>query len=301
MGDYIRSKLALLFIFLFSTTLLLTGCASTEITQIQTNTTIELGSECNLNKTDYFELGSKVKTEDIILDTSSVNTNTVGSYEATVTYKKNTYKINVSVIDTTAPIVTAKTDMEPVELGTTIKASDYVEVTDLSNCTVYFVTDDGETETIDIPSDFKDDALETTVIAVDNQDNRSNTVNIFLKVDEEKAVIEEMENGIVVPNPEDIHLIDDSEVPSDQVDFKHQADDALKAGLISQEDYDDFVEIMQGKHYEETTITPPAPSEPSAPSGGVTYDDPTQDPNYIPEPHAGWVPEGAEVNGHWCY
>ena len=285
-----RSKLTLLFILLFSTTFLLTGCTSTEITQTQTDTTIEMGSECNISITDFFDLGSKVDEEDIILDTSLVDVNTLGDYEATVTYKKNTYKINVSVIDTTAPIVTAKTDMEPVELGTTIKASDYVEVTDLSGYTVYFVTDDGETETIVIPSDFKDDALETTVIAVDNQDNRSNTVNIFLKVDEEKTVIEEMENGIVVPNPEDIHLIDDSEVPSDQVDFKHQADDALKAGLISQEDYDDFVEIMQGKHYEEITIEPPAPSEPSAPNGGVIYDDPTQDPNYIP-PDDGYVPK----------
>ena len=294
-----RKKLTLLFIFLIST-MLLFGCASTEITQTQNNTTIELGSECNLSITDFFELGSRVDEEDIILDTSLVDVNTLGDYEATVTHKKNTYKINVSVIDTTVPTITAKTDMKPVETGITIKASDYVEVTDLSGYTVYFVTDDGEKETLDIPSDFKDDALETTVIAVDTQDNRSNTVIIFIETDEEKAAIEEMGNGIVAPNSEDIHLIDDSEVPSDQVDFKHQADDALKAGLISQEDYDDFVEIMQGKHYEETTITPPAPSEPSAPNGGVIYDDPTQDPNYIP-PDDGWVPESAEVNGHWCY
>ena len=285
-----RSKLTLLFILLFSTTFLLTGCTSTEITQTQTDTTIEMGSECNISITDFFDLGSKVDEEDIILDTSLVDVNTLGDYEATVTYKKNTYKINVSVIDTTAPIVTAKTDMEPVELGTTIKASDYVEVTDLSGYTVYFVTDDGETETIVIPSDFKDDALETTVIAVDNQNNRSNTINIIVKTDEEKAEIEEQMANIVAPNPEDIHLVDDSEVPSDQVDFKHQADDALKAGLISQEDYDDFVEIMQGKHYEEITIEPPAPSEPSAPNGGVIYDDPTQDPNYIP-PDDGYVPK----------
>ena len=175
-----RSKLALFFILLFSTAFLLTGCASTEITQIQTNTTIELGSACTLNITDYFELGSKVKTEDIILDTSSVNTNTVGSYEATVTYKKNTYIINVSVIDTTAPIVTAKTDMEPVELGTTIKASDYVEVTDLSDYTVCFVTDDGETETIDIPSDYREGKFEIAIIAVDTQNNRSDIIELYI-------------------------------------------------------------------------------------------------------------------------
>ena len=168
-------------LMLFISATLLTGCASTEITQIQTNTTIELGSACTFNITDYFELGSKVNEENIILDTSSVDVNTVGNYEAIVTYKKNTYQINVSVTDTTAPAITAKTDIEPVEAGITIKASDYVEVTDLSNCTVYFVTDDGETETIDIPSDYREDELKTTIIAVDAQDNRSEEITISLE------------------------------------------------------------------------------------------------------------------------
>ena len=84
-------------LMLFISATLLTGCASTEITQTKTDTTVELGSACNLNITDFFELGSKVNTSDILIDTSSVDANTIGDYEATVTYKKNTYKINVSV------------------------------------------------------------------------------------------------------------------------------------------------------------------------------------------------------------
>ena len=168
-------------LMLFISAMLLTGCASTEITQTKTDTTVELGSACTLNITDYFELGAKVNEENIILDTSSVDVNTVGNYEAIVTYKKNTYQINVSVTDTTAPAITAKTDIEPVEAGITIKASDYVEVTDLSNCTVYFVTDDGETETIDIPSDYRENELKTTIIAVDAQDNRSEEITISLE------------------------------------------------------------------------------------------------------------------------
>lgn len=174
-----------------TTTLLLTGCASTEITQTKTDTTVELGSACNLNITDFFELGSKVNTSDILIDTSSVDANTIGDYEATVTYKKNTYKINVSVTDTTAPIVTAKTDIEPVETGITIKASDFVEVADFSNYIVYFITDEGEKETLDIPSDYRESTLETTVIAVDNQNNRSNTINIIVKTDEYQETLEE--------------------------------------------------------------------------------------------------------------
>ena len=56
---------------------------------------------------------------------------------------------------------------------------------------------------------------------------------------------------------------------------------------------------MQGKHYEEIAIEPPAPSEPSAPNGGVIYDDPTQDPNYFP-PDRGFVYEGGG-DGWKCY
>ena len=174
-----------------TTTLLLTGCASTEITQTRTDTTVELGSACNLNITDFFELGSKVNTSDILIDTSSVDANTIGDYEATVTYKKNIYKINVSVTDTTAPTITAKTDIEPVETGITIKASDFVEVADFSNYIVYFITDEGEKETLDIPSDYRESTLETTVIAVDNQNNRSNTINIIVKTDEYQETLEE--------------------------------------------------------------------------------------------------------------
>ena len=168
-------------LILFISTTLLTGCASTEITQTKTDTTVELGSACNLNITDFFELGSKVNTSDILIDTSSVDANTIGDYEATVTYKKNTYKINVSVTDTTAPIVTAKTDIEPVLVGTSIKASDFVEVNDASDYTVYFVTDDDETETINIPSDYTQDEMETTIIAVDTQDNRSEATKLYIK------------------------------------------------------------------------------------------------------------------------
>ena len=292
-----------------TTTLLLTGCASTEITQTKTDTTVELGSACNLNITDFFELGSKVNTSDILIDTSSVDANTIGDYEATVTYKKNIYKINVSVTDTTAPTITAKTDIEPVETGITIKASDFVEVADFSNYIVYFITDEGEKETLDIPSDYRESTLETTVIAVDNQNNRSNTINIIVKTDVEKAEIEEQKANAVAPNPEDIHLVDDSELPelsSDELELKRLMDNDLKSGVITQQVYDEYIETVRSVHETNEnlesgniSVTPPAPSEPSAPSGGVTYDDPTQDPNYFP-PDDGWVPkEGGD--GWKCY
>ena len=78
-----------------------------------------------------------------------------------------------------------------MSLGITIKASDFVEVADFSNYIVYFITDEGEKETLDIPSDYRESTLETTVIAVDNQNNRSNTINIIVKTDEHQEPLEE--------------------------------------------------------------------------------------------------------------
>ena len=63
----------------------MTGCASKEITQTKTETTVELGSECTIIPTDYFELGSKVNPDTIAVDTSAVDTNTVGEYVAVIT------------------------------------------------------------------------------------------------------------------------------------------------------------------------------------------------------------------------
>lgn len=96
----------------------LSGCSWNEITQIKTDTEIEIGNECTINVTDYFTLGSKVNVSDIQVDTSSVNTDIVGDYVVNVIYDKNTYNINVSVVDTTAPTITSKSDIEAVERGT---------------------------------------------------------------------------------------------------------------------------------------------------------------------------------------
>ena len=171
----------------------MTSCASKEITQTKTETTLELGSECTIIPTDYFELGSKVNPDTIAVDTSAVDTNTVGEYVAVVTYNDSTYEIKVSVSDTTAPEISAKADITPVDRGTTIYPADYVEVNDLSEVAVYFVVEDGDNESLEIPSDLDNDVTEInyTVVAVDAENNRSEELSVAIPIIPE--VIEEPE------------------------------------------------------------------------------------------------------------
>lgn len=171
----------------------MTGCASKEITQTKTETTVELGSECTIIPTDYFELGSKVNPDTIAVDTSAVDTNTVGEYVAVVTYNDSTYEIKISVSDTTAPEISAKADITPVDIGTTIYPADYVEVNDLSEVAVYFVLEDGDNESSEIPSDLDNNVTEInyTVVAVDAESNRSEELSVAIPIIPE--VIEEPE------------------------------------------------------------------------------------------------------------
>ena len=165
-------------------TLFLVACASKEITQTKAETTVELGSECTIIPTDYFELGSKVNPDTITVDISAVDTNAVGEYVAVVTYNDNTYEIKVSVSDTIAPEITVKPDIEGVDRGTTIYPANYVSVNDLSEVTVYFVAEDGDVNSIEIPSDLDNDVTEITytVVAVDTADNRSKELSVTVPI-----------------------------------------------------------------------------------------------------------------------
>lgn len=182
-GGYSMKKRIIIAIGL-TVALSMTSCASKEITQTKTETTVELGSECTIIPTDYFELGSKVNPETIAVDTSSVDTNTVGEYVAVVTYNDNTYEIKVSVSDTIVPEIVVKPDIEGVDRGTTIHPADYVEVNDLSEVEVYFVAEDGDVSSLEIPSDLDDSVTEInyTVVAVDAESNRSEELSVAIPI-----------------------------------------------------------------------------------------------------------------------
>ena len=248
-----------------SVALTMTGCASNEINQIKSETTVELGSDCNIEASEYFEIGSKVDSSGIAFDTSAVDTNTVGDYVITVSFKKNTYSINVSVVDTTAPILSVKENIEPVERGNSITASDYAEVDDKSDVNVFWVAEDGETETIDIPEDLDSSVTEInyTLVAMDESGNRSEekqvTVPIVPVVDteftDEDNAFEAVDTEVQKETSDDGFVRGTK--PSDDEVLK-TLQECLEEGLLTQEEYDEMIKDIGS----ESSIYDSIPSNP---------------------------------------
>ena len=226
---------------------------------------MELGSDCNIEASEYFELGSKVDSSAIAFDTSAVDTNTVGDYVITVSFKKNTYSINVSVVDTTAPILSVRENIEPVERGNSITASDYAEVDDKSDVNVFWVAEDGETDTIDIPEDLDSSVTEInyTLVAVDESGNRSEekqvTVPIVPVVDteftDEDNAFEAVDTEVQKETSDDGFVRGTK--PSDDEMLK-ELQKYLEEGLITQEEYDAEVKDIGS----ESSIYDSIPSNP---------------------------------------
>ena len=247
-----------------SVALTMTGCASNEINQFKSETTVELGSECNIEVSEYFELGSKVDSSAIVFDTSAVDTNTVGDYVITVSFRKNTYSINVSVVDTTAPILSVKENIEPVERGNSITASDYAEVDDKSDVNVFWVAEDEETDIIDIPEDLDSSVTEInyTLVAVDESGNRSEekqvTVPIVPVVDteftDEDNAFEAVDTEVQKETSDDGFVRGTK--PSED-EFAETMKEFLDEGLITQEEYDEAI-----RDYGNSSIYDVIPSNP---------------------------------------
>lgn len=250
-----------------SVALTMTGCASNEINQIKSETTVELGSDCNIEASEYFELGSKVDSSAIAFDTSAVDTNTVGDYVITVSFKKNTYSINVSVVDTTAPILSVRENTEPVERGNSITASDYAEVDDKSDVNVLWVAEDGETDTIDIPEDLDESVTEInyTLVAIDESGNRSEEKQVTVQLvpvvgTDDDSVFETVDTEAQKEIKVKKETSDDGFVrgtkPSED-EFAETMKEFLDEGLITQEEYDEAI-----RNYGNSSIYDVIPSNP---------------------------------------
>lgn len=162
--------------------------------QTATTATVEAGEEFNPAPADYFT-GKHVN--DIKFDTKKVNTDKVGEYKATATYKKHSYEITVKVEDTTAPTLTATTT-DPVYTKdiTTIKPEDYVTVEDISDTTTT-ITGYQKLDAIDaapttdstatIPEE--EGFYKATITATDSSNNESDTT-ITLVYDKTAPTIE---------------------------------------------------------------------------------------------------------------
>ena len=107
------------------------ACGKTELKSLAEQVEVELGGSLDENVTSYAALDEKAAKE-ATLDLSAVDTNKMGTYPASVTYKEQTAAFQVVVKDTTAPEVILK-EKVTVAAGMPLHAKDVIaEVTELS-------------------------------------------------------------------------------------------------------------------------------------------------------------------------
>ena len=155
----------------------LTGCGE-KLTQTADSIDVELGTDLQFNAADYFDADENVLNE-LVVDTSKVDTQTVGTGTITVAYKNDRYTITVNVKDTTAPVIKAKEELPAATVGDSINAANYIDIDDLSDCTAYFDVNGEPTETIT----YSDDLGEVQIFAKDSSDNQSESVTVDLSAD----------------------------------------------------------------------------------------------------------------------
>lgn len=167
--------------------------------------TIEAGEEFKPEAKDLFK---GKHSGDVKIDTSKVDTDKVGEYEATATYKKHSYTITVKVEDTTAPTITAKSE-DPVYTKdvTALNAEDYVTVEDVSDTTVAFTgyqkldsldAEPATEATATVPEE--EGFYKATITATDKSGNESDTA-VTLVYDKTAPVIEGLQDTTVESDP----------------------------------------------------------------------------------------------------
>lgn len=217
----------------------------------------EAGQELVFDAKDYFDVDEET-AEAIAFDTSKVNANKVGEYEATATYKNKSYSIQVKVVDTTAP----KVDFACRYVFTNDAANtDFTEVfesvTDASECTAKLIRYEysenlsvmGEKAlkslTDKINTAAKDDELKNLGIAdvptvpgiyhgvVEIMDEHGNATyeEVYVILDQTGAKIEDVEDKTITVSSENLStepVVDKSEYKiTDNVDGKIAADDII--------------------------------------------------------------------------
>lgn len=119
-------KRKLLVVLAAMTALSISACGAEELTLVTDRVEIELGSELDTTVTNYVNL------EDAVVDFSTVDTLTAGTYTVPVTYEEQTATFEVAVVDTTAPTIEC-VDTVTVEADTLLSAEEVItNVTELS-------------------------------------------------------------------------------------------------------------------------------------------------------------------------
>ena len=217
----------------------------------------EAGQELVFHAQDYFDVDEKT-AEEISFDTSKVNANAVGEYEASAVYKGKKYTIQVKVVDTTAPKVDFACRYVFTNDATNVDFTDmFKSVRDASECTIKLicfersgnlglmdektlkdltdkintVASDEELKAVgstDIPVE---EGLYRAVVEVMDEHGNAAYEEIVLILDKTGAKIEEVADKVVKVSKENLSAepaVDKSEYEiTDNVDGKIKADDIV--------------------------------------------------------------------------
>ncbi len=101
------------------------GCGQYTINLIKDEFVVNVGDELSTDISDYVR-ASKAMLEEMTLDVSDVDINTMGRYTATVTYGEDTRSFTIEVADTKAPEISLKSEEIYFELQGTLHLDDIV-------------------------------------------------------------------------------------------------------------------------------------------------------------------------------
>ena len=110
MADFIR-KIKLLPAVLVCTAvvLMLGGCGGYTINLVKDEFTVNVGDELDMNISSYVR-ASKAMLADMTIDLSQVDTDKMGTYNASVTYGEDVREFKVKVTDIKAPEISLKSE-----------------------------------------------------------------------------------------------------------------------------------------------------------------------------------------------
>ena len=132
------------YIIMFAAVLLmsvLAGCGGSYINIKDDVVYVNVGDELNTD-IGYYVKASKYMLEQMTLDLSSVDADTMGTYRAGVTYDDSTSYFDIVVTDLKSPEITLKSDSIYIEKSGVLSLSDIVkDIADISDYTYGFSDD----------------------------------------------------------------------------------------------------------------------------------------------------------------
>lgn len=164
MYNKIIKRIIVLALCILPVTAIFTGCNYDTITLISDKFTISVGDEPSNDVSDYVRASKKI-IENMKLDLSNVDYNTIGEYEASVTYNDTVRKFTVQVSDLASPEIVLKNKEFYFENPGTLHIQDVVES----------VTDDSEFEygfSDDMTKSDKNKNISESVLLAGNGDYR---------------------------------------------------------------------------------------------------------------------------------